>query len=133
MTTATESRRRMMLLVVLAVCVGGVFSQYAQRPTDETLWNRSQPGRTAYTLPAERDGVDGYLAVEDCRRIGEIVTVYWNGHNERLMVFDCAGSSRTRAWMKRNRILGEVNYYTALRWGVLGRGARDGMVCREVD
>jgi hypothetical protein len=116
--------------IIVAACVVGVFSQYAQRPTDQVLWNRSIPGRTAYTLPVEREGIDGYLAVAECERIGEVVTVSWRGRTERLMVFDCAGDGRTRSWMKRGNILGELDYYTAKRWGVLGRGVPGAWLCR---
>lgn len=81
-------------------------------------------------LPEDRQGVDGYIAALSCRDIGQVWTVHWQGRTARLMVYDCAGDARTRAWMQRGNVLGEVDYYTARDWGIVGR-AVEGVVCRD--
>jgi len=59
--------------------------------------------------------------VYDCEWIGQVVTVSWSNHVERLMVFDCAGDDETRQWMKLWNVIGEVDFYTA-NVGTLGQG-----------
>jgi hypothetical protein len=116
-------------LIVALACSLGTLSQYDQPSTDEVLANRSVSGRTAYLLPDKRDGVTGYIAVYECERIGEVVTVSWSDHVEKLMVFDCAGDDETRHWMKQENVIGEVDYYTARRWDMLGRAMPDAILC----
>lgn len=40
----------------------------------------------------------------------------------RAAVFDCAGHAETVAWMDEARIIGELDYATAERLGLVGRG-----------
>jgi hypothetical protein len=121
-----------LLLIVSANCTTGTLSQYDRRPTDQVLYNRTIPGRTAHTLPDGWQEVDGYIAERDCANIGQIRHVYWRGHSARLMVFDCAGSQAARHWMDRGNILGEIDYYTAQRWGARPqRGLTKAMVCHH--
>ena len=83
-----------------------------------------QAGLTAHDLPVQLPAVDGFVAVKDCARIGDIMylrpagTVHW----ERFMVADCSGHTSTTEWMKRNNILVEVDYQTARRWNTIGKG-----------
>jgi putative component of toxin-antitoxin plasmid stabilization module len=118
-------------MLVITACIVGLLSQYAQGPTDAVLRNRSTPGRTAYTLPVDRRGVDGYIASMRCSDIGQVWRVHWQGHTARLMVFDCAGDSRTRAWMRRGNVLGEIDANVARAWGVVGKALRGAVVCEE--
>lgn len=120
---------QIMTLIVALACSMGTLSQYDLPSTHEVLSNRSVFGRTAYMLPAQREGVTGYIAVYECERIGEVVTVSWSDHVEKLMVFDCAGDDETRQWMRRGNVIGEVDYYTAQRWGMLGRAMQDAILC----
>ena len=117
------------ILIVAVACFTGTLSQYDQASTDRVLYNRSVVGVTAYALPDNREGVTGYIAVYDCARIGQVVTVSWSNHVERLMVFDCAGDDVTRQWMKLWNVIGEVDYYTAQRWGMLGQGMFGATLC----
>lgn len=116
-------------------CITGTLSQYAARPTRETLYNRSIPGKTAYTLPVDRTGIDGYVALLECDgemgKVGDAVTVHWQEHTVRLMIFDCSGNARTTKWMVRNNIIGEVSHNIARDWGVIGRGMRGAVMCRS--
>ncbi len=116
-------------LILAATCLMGTLSQYAQTSTDAVLQNRSVFGQTAYTLPEKRANVTGYIAVYDCARIGEVVTVSWANHVEDLMVFDCAGDDETRQWMTNENVIGEVDFYTAQRWGMLGLGMGRATIC----
>ena len=116
-------------LIVAVACYTGTLSQYDRPPTDMVLDNRSVFGQTAYTLPENHEGVSGYIAVYDCEWIGQVVTVSWSNHVERLMVFDCAGDDETRQWMKRENVIGEVDFYTAQRWGMLRRGIPGATLC----
>jgi hypothetical protein len=116
-------------LILAVTCSMGTLSQYDQVSTDMVLHNRSVFGQTAYTLPDKREGVTGYIAVYDCERIGQVVTVTWSNYVERLMVFDCAGDDETRQWMKQWNVIGEVDFYTAQRWGMLGLGMYGATLC----
>jgi hypothetical protein len=120
---------QLMALIVALACYTGTLSQYDQSPTDMVLDNRSVFGRTAYTLPEDHEDVSGYIAVYDCEWIGQVVTVRWSNRVERLMVFDCAGDDETRQWMKQRNVVGEVDFYTARRWGMLKRGIPGATVC----
>ena len=126
------------LLIALAVlassaeCEHGTLSYYAAAPTRAVIANRSVPWRTAHTLPANHADYDGYIAVLDCDRIGEVVDVRWNGHTARLVIFDCAGDAATRAWMRSGNVIGEVSFDVAKRWRVIGRGMRNATVCEAM-
>lgn len=74
-------------------------------------------------LPADLTPYDGFVAVVDCGLIGH--TLYAkpnNGGWETLLVTDCSGHVSTTVWMTENNIFGEVDYETAVRWGVVGGG-----------
>ncbi len=116
-------------LLVAVACSMGTLSQYDQASTDMVLYNRSVFGLTSYALPENRESVSGYIAVYDCEQIGQVVTVSWSDHVERLMVFDCAGDDETRQWMKNWNVIGEVDFYTAQRWGTIGQGMNGAMLC----
>ncbi len=118
------------IAIIFAVaCSMGTLSQYDQASTDTVLYNRSVFGVTAYTLSENRDGITGYIAVYECERIGQVVTVSWSNHTERLMVFDCAGDDETRQWMRNWNVIGEVDFYTAQRWGMIGQGMSGAVLC----
>jgi len=90
-----------------------------------------QSGRTAHPLPLSLPHVDGYVAAQDCNAIGSIVHLRQNAHGEweRFLVTDCASHSggspnageSSYEWMRRNNILYEIDYETALRWNTVGR------------
>lgn len=105
------------------VCRHGTASQYSPGVMERVVKTR-QSGRTARDLPRELPPVDGYIAVLECNRIGEIWRVFYKERWESFLVADCAGSDATRRWMTQNNILIEVDYLTAKRWGVVGRGAK---------
>jgi len=93
--------------------VSGWWSQYARQPTDIMV---------AYH-GFDWSDVDGYIAVPDCSRVGQYAYVTVNdGPWERMQVFDCMGSDGDISWWNEHNIIGELDYYTADRYGVVGRG-----------
>lgn len=115
--------------LIAAQCVTGTLSQYSPAATDRVIANRSIPGRTAYTLPANWREYDVLLAVESCDRLGETGVVYWQGHSGTYIVMDCSGHASTSAWMRRNNIIAEVDANTAQRWHSVGRGMMGAWMC----
>jgi len=90
--------------------VVGVASQYApgvMRRVGETR----QGGAVACPLPRDLPVVDGFVAVRDCGRIGEVWSVRPVGGDwpwERFLVADCAGDEATWRWMAEGNIVLEV-------------------------
>lgn len=109
------------LFMVVAI---GIASQYGNGVAESVIRVR-QTHNVSRPLPLNLPRVDGYVAVRDCDRIGE---TWWlrpeGGEWELFLVMDCAGSRETRNWMDRNRILVEVDWETAVRWGTVGRGVK---------
>ena len=103
-------------------CSTGIASQYAPGVMERVVRVR-QAGRTARNLPHDLPAVDGFVAAERCADIGQVWTVMHGERVERMLVADCSGHASTTQWMRRNRILIEVDGATARRWGVVGRGA----------
>lgn len=88
----------------------GYASYYGQEPTDGTI---------AYRLHVQDVTIDDlksgrvFIAVSSCKRIGERGRLYINGKGPvGYVVFDCSGHPHTTAWMSRDRIAGEIDYYT---------------------
>jgi len=120
-------------ILVFAVIASGTASQYGRGRMESTIAVR-RTGRTAYTVPAILPAnLDGFVAVEDCSRLGNIV--YYQVVDpmsdcfptcpvEKFLIVDCSGHQSTSAWMKRNTILCEVDYNTAIRWATLGYGIK---------
>ena len=109
-----------LLAVMILSCMA---SQYAPSVMDSVVAVR-QSGRTAMILPEVLPVTDGFVAAEDCDRIGEIMWMRYDGGDwESFLVADCSGHVETSEWMLRNNICAEVDYETAVRWGVVGHGA----------
>jgi hypothetical protein len=111
-------------------CQPTIASQYAPGIMEWVIRQR-QSNQTAYPLPQRLPAVDGYIAVRDCEQIGALWKVIYNKRAETFLVADCAGNATTRQWMERNNIQIEVDYITAVRWNVVGRGPVV-TVCRAV-
>lgn len=106
----------------------GYFSQYGELPSKATIAVRQDWGH----IPEDISNYPVRLAVSDCGLIG---ATGWakmdDGQLERMIVFDCSGHPHTSKWMKDNNIIGEVDYDTAVRWGIEGRGGILGSVYIE--
>lgn len=113
------------LLLAIAIVATGTASQYGPHVMWRNIEIRQTPGRTAHDLPPTLPDVAGYVAVVDCDRIGSLVWLRpYGGEWERFLVADCAGvADGGRAWMQAGGVLVEVDYETAKRWDVVGRGA----------
>ena len=109
--------------VIIATLLSGWASQYAPNVMDRVVRVR-QSGRTAMDLPTSLPAVDGFVAMEDCAMVGEIVFIRPKGesHWDSFLVADCSGHAETSAWMERNNILVELGYNSAKRYDTIGRG-----------
>ena len=97
--------------------LSGWLSQYGEAPTVGTLNYRQAVG----DLPANLNLYDGFIAVADCGRIGDLAWLSINGGGWlRVAVFDCAGNDGTPAWMAENQIIAELDYFTARDLGLSG-------------
>lgn len=121
------------MLTVFYLCSTGWLSQYAEQPTSEVLANRQVQGRTAYTLPANWQSFDGFIAMRDCGELGNVYRLNVDGQLMTILVFDCSGHQSTSDWMTRNNILGEIDYWSALKLGRLGRGIPNARLCPVQD
>jgi len=112
-------------IMIVFTLVSGWASQYAPGVMERVVRVR-QSGRTSMDLPVELPDVDGFIAVEDCDRIGDIVYIRREGTEKwySFLVADCSGHAETTSWMERNNILIEVDYETAVRWDTVGRGIK---------
>jgi len=112
----------------------GFASQYAPGVMESVVRVR-QSGRTAMDLPAVLPDVDGFVAMEDCAMVGEIVYIRPKGESrwDRFLVADCSGHAETSAWMERNKILVEFGYKAAKRYDTIGRGLEIELMTIEED
>jgi len=114
-----------MVVLIVAVVIA---SQYSPGVMADVVRVR-QHAPTFAPLPLYLPSVDGFVAVRDCDRIGELILIrpvgvdWWETH----MVADCTkqpGTDGAYEWMTENGIGVEVSYETAARWGYVGRGFR---------
>ena len=109
---------------VMLIILVGIASQYAPGVMDKTIAIRQIPGKTAYTVPQNLSKYNGFIAMESCVELGNeyyvkpVESTTW----ELFLVVDCSGHSTTSDWMKRNNIIMEVDYNTAVRWDTVGKG-----------
>lgn len=77
-------------------------------------------------IPSDLSTFDGFVATPYCSDIGRVIYIRPEGTDrwERFLAVDCAGPDETLGWMRRNNILVEVDYNTAVRWNTVGRGIR---------
>lgn len=116
----------MMALLTLAAILSGWCSHYGPGVMAATVEVRQsfRPNDTGYLPPAL--WVDGYIAVVECDRLGEIVWLRFGDSAEwnQLQVSDCSGHATTTRWMRQNNILGEVDYWMAARYRFAGGPGR---------
>lgn len=98
--------------------ISGYLSQYGKQPSEATLQYRVEVGDIPNPIY-----YDAFIAVADCGQIGK---EGWlsvdDGDWLRTIVFDCAGHVETVKWMDENNIIGEIDYQTAQRLDIVGRG-----------
>jgi hypothetical protein len=111
-------------ILLSLILLSATASQYSPGVMDGVIATR-QAGLTSMDLPQSLPEASGFIAVLDCGEIGNLIWVRRvGGPWERFLVTDCSGHKETTSWMTRNGIYGEVDYGTAVRWGVVGRGVK---------
>lgn len=104
----------------------GKLSQYAEQPTIDTLWYRQHETEQ---IPLDLPENAVLLAIADCDDIGRSGLISVNGAAwEPFWVYDCAGSQHAYDWLNDNGFIGEMDYYTAERHGVVCRCPVDGRI-----
>jgi len=61
----------------------GVFRDVVYYRLEHGLWRNIPPSRWIYA--------DGYVAAMDCSRVGEMATMWVDGHAYDVLIADCAG------------------------------------------
>jgi hypothetical protein len=109
-------------LVVVAIVLSGIASQYSPNTMENVAKVRSQQG---YAI----DYTVRHIAVVDCSYVGEYRAVrYQNGSGswqpwEIVQIIDCARpGDGTTEWMEDNGILLEMGHQRAVELGMVGRG-----------
>lgn len=99
--------------------VAGFLSQYAQGVMEPTIAARQEWGQ----LPLDLSGFDGFIAVADCGLVGQTAYLSIEGGPWLTVgIADCSGHWHTTAWMREAKIIAEVGYRLAERFGFVGRG-----------
>jgi len=114
----------MQTLLIPILIVAGWASQYAPGKIEQVI-NVRQTRSVRIKLPARLPKTDGFIAVLDCAEIGNVWHLRPEGTKvfESFLVVDCAGPGAA-GWMRRNNILVEVDFKTAVRWSTVGHGQR---------
>jgi len=106
----------------IAVLYACTVSAYGPGSMEAVIANR-QAGHTWANLPSTLPTVDGYAAALDCREFGSLVHLRPMGNTvwETFLVTDCArpaGTDGTAERMAKDGRLYEIDYPTAIRWGM---------------
>lgn len=100
------------LLLAGALVISGWASAYSPGVMDATVAARMEHGYWFTPPPHDWYTVAGYIAVNDCKRVGETATLIDPGGREwRVLVADCAGDEpgAGAAWMTANNIIVELD------------------------
>jgi hypothetical protein len=110
-------------LILSFIVTTGIASQYDAGVMSNVIHTR-QTARVSQALPTNLPDVDGYIAVEECDRVGDIVDLRPSHQEEweSFLIADCSGHQSTSNWMQRNNIIAEVDHQTAVRWETVGYG-----------
>lgn len=81
----------------------GVFEDTLAYRFRENVWRVAPPWDWYYRI-------EGYVAVGDCGRVGEIATLAAaDGEEYTVLIADCAGNDGTPQWMEINNIVVEID------------------------
>lgn len=107
-------------LVLVSLVAVGFVSRY-----DPGVFESVVRTRRVWDQNVSKTFEDGYIAVLDCDLVGETVFVeFEDGSYTYLKVADCAGIADGGAsWMQRNKISGEVDFNTAMKFDCVGQVA----------
>ena len=100
-------------VLLAALAVGGWASAYSPGVMDATVAARMEHGYWFTEPPHNWYQAAGYIAVNDCRRVGEMATLIDPGGREwRVLVADCGGDEgpgQGADWMTQNGIVAELD------------------------
>ena len=99
-------------VLLAALAVGGWASAYAEGVMDATVAARMEHGYWFTEPPHDWYQAAGFIAVNDCTRVGEMATLVDPGGREwRVLVADCGGAEANggAAWMTANNIVAELD------------------------
>ena len=97
---------------------------YAEGVMEEVVYVRQHTDKVWATLPKEVPPVIGFVALNDCNEIGDLVWLWHESPPELAgpyWVVDCRAPQDV-AEADRKGIVVEVDYNTATRWGIVGFG-----------
>lgn len=98
------------LILAGALVVSGWASAYEYGVMDATVAYRMEHGYWFTPPPRNWYEAAGYVAVNDCTRVGEMATlVAPDGHEWRVLVADCGGADGGSDFMTRNNIIAELD------------------------
>ena len=100
------------LLLAGVLVISGWASAYSPGVMDATVAARMEHGYWFTPPPHDWYTVAGYIAVNDCRRVGEMATLIDPGGREwRVLVADCGGPGEGQGadWMTTNGIVAEMD------------------------
>lgn len=105
----------MQFVMLAALAVTGWASAYAPGVMEATVAYRLETGNWWNIPPSRWIYADGYIAVNDCRRVGDMVAP--DGDEYAVLVADCGGPGEGQGsdWMSRNNIVAELD------WGLWAR------------
>jgi hypothetical protein len=89
----------------------GYASAYGPGVMDATVRYRLETGVWWNPLPVGWYTVHGYVATNDCRQVGRVMTlVDPAGREYRVLVADCGGDDGGSEWMTSNGIVAELDW-----------------------
>ena len=100
------------IVLLAALAVGGWASAYSPGVMDATVAARMEHGYWFTEPPHDWYTAAGYIAVNDCTRVGEMATLVDPGGREwRVLVSDCggAGDGQGADWMTTHNIVAELD------------------------
>ncbi len=100
------------LILAGALVVSGWASAYAPGVMEATVAARMEHGYWFTPPPRNWYEAAGYVAVNDCTRVGEMATLIDPGGREwRVLVADCGGPGQGQGadWMTENNIIAELD------------------------
>lgn len=104
-------------LLFVTLLARGYASRYDPGVFESVVRVRQSYGSLPTPLPPH----EGYIALLDCGRVGDVVTVCHGGECLELLVADCAGiADGGRDWMIQGGYAGEVDARTSRELGSLG-------------
>lgn len=97
-------------VLLAALAVNGWASAYSPGVMEATVAARMEHGYWFTEPPHNWYQAAGYVAVNDCTRVGEMATLIDPGGREwRVLVADCGGDDGGSEFMARNNIVAELD------------------------